>query len=153
MGRVSNRRKNADSKKKGFKKSRITKRRARDIDQIQDDLQHVKQGISKLVGEKVKFNEDLPITLIDEIKGSDLYNLVRNADKVVAFHGMMTNLASINKHKVLDLFHCNIRNWDDYRNYRNSFYEFKPSYNGYDFIIPSKNIKKTLKKIRYSLKK
>ncbi len=60
MGRVSNRRKNADSKKKGFKKSRITKRRARDIDQIQDDLQHVKQGISKLVGEKVKFNEDLP---------------------------------------------------------------------------------------------
>lgn len=60
MGRVSNRRKNADSKKKGFKKSRITKRRARDIDQIQDDLKHVKQGISKLIGEKVKFNEDLP---------------------------------------------------------------------------------------------
>ena len=60
MGRVSNRRKNADSKKKGFKKSRITKRRARDIDQIQDDLKHVKQGISKLVGDKVKFDEDLP---------------------------------------------------------------------------------------------
>ena len=88
----------------------------------------------------------------DNIEGIDLFNVINNSRKIIAFHGMMTNLASINKHKVLDLFHCNIRNWDDYRNYRNSFYEFKPSYNGYDFIIPSKNIKKTLKKIRYSLK-
>ncbi len=93
------------------------------------------------------------VIFFDNIDGADLYNTIINSKKVVAFHGMMTNLASINKHKVLDLFHCNIRNWDDYRNYRNSFYEFKPSYNGYDFIIPSKNIKKTLKKIRYSLKK
>lgn len=93
------------------------------------------------------------VIFFDNIDGADLYNTIINSKKVVAFHGMMTNLASINKHKVLDLFHCNINNWDDYRNYRNSFYEFKPSYNGYDFIIPSKNIKKTLKKIRYSLKK
>ena len=93
------------------------------------------------------------VIFFDNIDGADLYNTIINSKKVVAFHGMMTNLASINKHKVLDLFHCNIRNWGDYRNYRNSFYEFKPSYNGYDFIIPSKNIEKTLKKIRYSLKK
>ena len=93
------------------------------------------------------------IIFFDNIDGEDLYNTIINSKKVIAFHGMMTNLASINKHKVLDLFHCNINNWDDYRNYRNSFYEFKPSYKGYDFTIPSKNIQKTLKKIRYSLKK
>ena len=91
------------------------------------------------------------IIFFDNIDGEDLYNTIINSKKVIAFHGMMTNLASINKHKVLDLFHCNMNNWDDYRNYRNSFYEFKPCYNGYDFIIPSKNIHKTLKKMRYFL--
>ena len=57
MGRVSNRRKNADSKKKGFKKSRITKRRARDIDQIQDELKNEQEKGAKLVFE---LDEDLP---------------------------------------------------------------------------------------------
>ena len=99
------------------------------------------------------FNEDLPITLIDEIKGSDLYNLVRNADKVVAFHGMMTNLASIEKRPVLDLFHCEIKSLHDYRRYKNAMYEFKPNYKDYDFIVPSKNLSKTLNKMRFSLKK
>ena len=55
------------------------------------------------------------------------------------------------KKKVLDLYFCEIKNWDDYRKYRNSFYEFKPSYNGYDFIIPSKDIKKTIKKMNFFL--
>jgi len=93
------------------------------------------------------------VLFFDNIDGEDLYNVIRNSKKVIAFHGMMTNIASINHQKVLDLFHCNINNWDDYRNYRNSFYEFKPSYSGYDFTIPSKNINKTLKKIRFSLEK
>ena len=35
-----------------------------------------------------------------KLKDSILYNLIRNADKVVAFHGMMTNLASIEKRPV-----------------------------------------------------
>ena len=64
MGRVCNRRKNAASKKKGFKKSLDTKRRPRDIDQIQDDLAQLREGKTKfgkeLVGEKVVFDEDLP---------------------------------------------------------------------------------------------
>ena len=64
---------------------------------------------------------------------------------------MMTNLGSLNKKKVLDLFYCKIDNKKDYQNYRNSFYEFKPVYNDYDFTIPSKKIDKTLKKINYSL--
>ena len=65
---------------------------------------------------------------------------------------MMTNLGSLNKKKILDLFFCEINKYRDYHNYRNSFYEFKPKYIGYDFIIPSKNIHKTIKKIQYSLK-
>ena len=93
------------------------------------------------------------VLFFDNIDGEDLYNVIRNSKKVIAFHGMMTNIASINHQKVLDLFHCNINNWDDYRNYRNSFYEFKPNYSGYDFTIPSKNIDKTIKKIRFSLEK
>ena len=79
--------------------------------------------------------------------------MIRLSKKVIAFHGMMTNLASIEKKSVLDLFYSKIENWNDYRNYRNSFYEFKPNYNGYDFIIPKKDIKKTIKKINFSITK
>ena len=80
-----------------------------------------------------------------------MYNVIRNSSRIVAFHGMMTNIGSINKQNILDLFHCNIKNWNDYRNYRNSFYEFKPNCPGYNFIIPSKNINKTIRKMRYFL--
>ena len=61
---------------------------------------------------------------------------------------MMTNLGSLNKKEIIDMWFCDINNWDDYRNYRNAFYEFKPIYEGYNFIIPSRNMKKTIKKIR-----
>ena len=37
--------------------------------------------------------------------------------------------------------------------YKNALYEFKPSYKDYDFIVPSKNIKKTINKMKFSLKK
>ena len=93
------------------------------------------------------------IIFFDNIEGVDLYNLIKYSRKIVAFHGMMTNLASLEKKPVLDLFHCNINNIEDYRKYRNSFYEFKPSYRNYDFIIPSKDIKKTIRKMAYSLNK
>ena len=92
------------------------------------------------------------VIFFDNLEGEDLYNVIKNSQKVVAFHGMMTNLASIEKKPVLDLFYCNINTWEDYRKYRNSFYEFKPKYKGYDFIIPSKDINKTLNKITFSFK-
>ena len=72
---------------------------------------------------------------------------ILNSSKVIAFHGMMTNLASVNKKKVIDMWFCDIKNHNDYKNYRNAFYEFKPKYNGYNFIIPSKQIDKTIKKL------
>ena len=64
----------------------------------------------------------------------------------------MTNLGSLMKKSITDLWFCEINNWHDYRNYRNAFYEFKPKYNGYDFIIPSKDIKKTFRKLIFSIK-
>ena len=93
------------------------------------------------------------ITLFDNIEGEDLYYTIQNSSKVLAFHGMMTNLGSLEFNKVLDLWFCDIRNLDDYKNYRNAFYEFKPVYDGYNFRIPSKDISKTIRKIRYSLTK
>ena len=91
------------------------------------------------------------IFLFDNIEGIDLFNIINNSKKVIAFHGMMTNLGALNKKKVLDLFFCKINNKKDYHNYRNSFYEFKPVYKDYDFTIPSSDINKTLKKMNYSL--
>ena len=92
------------------------------------------------------------IYLFDNIKGKDLYNTIRLSSKIIAFHGMMTNLGSLMKKSITDLWFCEINNWHDYRNYRNAFYEFKPKYNGYDFIIPSKDIKKTFRKLIFSIK-
>ena len=97
-------------------------------------------------------NKNKNIIFLENIEGFDLFNVIGYADKVVAFHGMMTNLASLLKKPVLDLFHFNIQDWQSYRNARNFFYEFKPIYKNYDFIIPKKNINKTVRKMRYSLK-
>ncbi len=98
---------------------------------------------------KKMINKDLnsKIVLYDNIEGEDLYKTIINSSKVIAFHGMMTNLASISKKKVIDMWFCNIKNLNDYKNYRNAFYEFKPKYDGYNFIIPSKQIDKTIKKL------
>ena len=93
------------------------------------------------------------ILFFNNIEGEDLFNVIKLSDKVIAFHGMMTNLGYLLNKPVLDLFHCKINNWNDYRSYRNSFYEFKPKSKNYDFIIPKKNINKTLNKINFSLKK
>ena len=98
------------------------------------------------------FDKKTKILFIENIQGIDLYNLIRFSKKIICFHGMMTNLASIEKKKVLDLWYCRNRNWEDYRNSRNSFYEFKPKYKGYDFIIPSKSIEKTIRKMKFSFK-
>ena len=100
-----------------------------------------------------KKNNDSKIYLYDNISGIDLFNVINRANKVVAFHGMMTNLASIEKKNVLDLFLCEINTIADFRRYKNALYEFKPSYDNYDFIVPSKDIDKTIRKMKFSLKK
>ena len=115
--------------------------------QIKDKFNYYDFKIDKFI------NNNSNIILLDNIEGADLYNVIRNASKIIAFHGMITSFAWIEKKKVLDLYDVEINNWDDYRKYRNSFYEFKPSYNGYNFIIPKKNIMKTIDKMKFFLRK
>ena len=62
------------------------------------------------------------VLLFDNIVGEDLFNVIKYAHIVVSFHGMMTNLASLLKKPVLDLWHCRINSWEDYRKYRNAEY-------------------------------
>ena len=102
---------------------------------------------------KKNIDNSSKVVFFDNIKGVDLYNIIKYSKKTIAFHGMMTALSSIEKKNVLDLYYCKIRSWHDYRNYRNSFYEYKPSYKGYDFIIPRKDINKTINKMKFSLEK
>tara|TARA_Y100000590_G_scaffold467765_1_gene647880 strand:- start:1113 stop:2153 length:1041 start_codon:yes stop_codon:yes gene_type:complete len=97
------------------------------------------------------FDKPGKIFFFDNIDGLDLYNVIKCSKKVIATHGMMTNLGALCRKPVLDLYHCVINNKDDYHSYKNAFYEFKASYSDYDFIIPSKNIEKTIKKMRFSL--
>lgn len=121
----------------------------RDIE-INNKNDLLKEKFKTIDFEKNKiFNKNLStkIILYDNIKGEDLYETILNSSKVIAFHGMMTNLASINKKNTIDMWFCDIKNYNDYRNYRNAFYEFKPKYKGYNFIIPSKRIDKTIKKL------
>ena len=98
-----------------------------------------------------KYINNSNIYLYEEIVGSDLLHIINNSKKVIAFHGMMTNLASINKKPVLDLFFCEIKSTSDLNRYKNAIYEFKPRYKNYDLIIPSKNLEKTLRKMKFSL--
>ena len=101
-------------------------------------------------------NRKKNIIFLDNIEGIDLFNVIGHSSKVVAFHGMMTGIASLFKKPVLDLFHIDVlienMDWESYRRTRNFFYEFKPVYKNYDFIIPQKNFIKTLKKMKFSLK-
>lgn len=122
--------------------------------EIDENTKILKENFNSFDFKTLKYlDKSKKIIFFDSIDGEDLYNVIRLSKKVVAFHGMVPSLASINKVPVLELFHCNIKNWNDYRNYRNAFYEFKPRYKGHDFIIPQKDIKKSLKKMNYSLKK
>ena len=93
------------------------------------------------------------VLLIDNIAGEGLFNLIKYSNKVVAWHGQMTSLGFILKKNVLDLWYVNINTWEDYRKYRNAFYEFKPKNENYDFTIPNKNVRKTIRKMKFSLKR
>ena len=98
------------------------------------------------------YNSENNILFFDNVEGEDLYNLVKYSKKVIAFHGTITSIAMLNNTPVLDLFYCDIKNIKDYHSYKNAFFEFKPRYNGYDFIIPNKSVKKTLNKMNFAIR-
>jgi len=93
------------------------------------------------------------VLLIDNIGGEDLFNVIKYSNKVVAWHGQMTSLGFILKKNVLDLWYVNINTWEDYRKYRNAFYEFKPKNENYDFTIANRNVRKTIRKMKFSLER
>jgi len=86
---------------------------------------------------------------LPNIKGADFFNSIKNSDLVIAFHGSITSIAAINNVSVLDIFHTNIQNKKDFFRYKNSFHEFKFKKDNYEFIIPSSNISKTIKKVNH----
>ena len=93
------------------------------------------------------------VLLIDNIIGEDLFNLIKYSNKVVAWHGQMTSLGFILEKNVLDLWYLNINTWEDYRKYRNAFYESKPKNENYDFTIANRNVRKTIRKMKFSLER
>ena len=96
-------------------------------------------------------NNEGNILFLDNIEGKDLLNVIKLSKKVISPHGTMTSLAFLCKRPVLDLFYCKIDSSKDYYGHKNAFHEFKPNYQGYDFIIPRNDINKTLRKIKFSL--
>ena len=46
-------------------------------------------------------NDKSKIFLFDNIEGKDLFNLIDYSNNIISFHGMMTNLGSLNHKKLL----------------------------------------------------
>ena len=80
-----------------------------------------------------------------------MLNSIKFSKKTVSCHGTITLLGNLIGTPILDLFYCEIRNQKDYHRYKNSFHEHVPK-NNYDFIIPKKDIYKTIKKMKFSFK-
>ncbi len=98
-------------------------------------------------------NNQKNIYFLDDIEGLNLFNIIGYAENIVACHGMVTNLASLLNKPVLDIFDFRMETPELYRTARSSFYEFKPKYKGYNFILPKRNINKILKKFKFALTK
>ena len=81
-----------------------------------------------------------------------MFNTIRLSKKTIACHGTITLLGNLIKVPILDLFHCKIKNKDDYHRYKNSFHEHVPNDKSYNFIVPRKDISKTIQKMKFALK-
>ncbi len=76
--------------------------------------------------EKCKFL-DSNITYLHNIKISDLFKIIAHASHVISPHGTMTVMASYLNINVIDIYDVTIS--------KNSFREFKPQNNNYNFLI------------------
>jgi len=90
------------------------------------------------------------VIYLENIDGLDLFNVIKKAKKTIACHGTITLLGNLVNTPILDLFNCEINSNKDFYQYKNSFHEHVPK-NNYDFIIPNKNIDKSLRKMKFSL--
>ena len=81
-----------------------------------------------------------------------MFNVIKLSKKTIAVHGTITLLGNLLGVPILDIFYCNIKNSDDFYRYKNAFHEWKPNDINYNFIVPSKNLNKTINKMLFSLK-
>ena len=87
--------------------------------------------------DQINFNQN--IHYLHNIDTCDLFKLISLTDVTISPHGAMTVMASYLKKKVIDIFDVNIT--------INSFREFKPNNDNYNFIIIKSDFKKVLYKI------
>jgi len=95
---------------------------------------------------------DPNILYLENIEGLDFFNVIRLSKKTIACHGTITLIGYIAKTSILDLFYCKIRNNNDYYRYKNSFHEHVPYNKNYNFIIPKKDLDKTINRIKFYFK-
>ena len=98
-------------------------------------------------------NNNSKILYLPNLDGIEMFNTIKKAKKVIACHGTITLLSNLVKVSTLDIFYCKINNSDDFYRYKNSFHEWKPNSNNYDFTIPNLNLNKSLNKMKKFLKK
>ena len=92
------------------------------------------------------------VLYLPNISGLDMFNAIKLSKKTIAVHGTITLLGNLLRVPILDIFYCNIKNNDDFYRYKNAFHEWKPNDINYNFIVPSKNLNKTINKMLFSFK-
>ena len=97
-------------------------------------------------------NKTSKVLYLPNISGLDMFNAIRFSKKTIAIHGTITLLGNLLNVPILDLFYCDIKNRDDFYRYKNAFHEWKPNNISYKFLIPSKNLNKTINKMLVYIK-
>ena len=123
-----------------------------DIDRISDN-DYFKNKYDWYDFKSKKYNiNDNKILYLENIDGIDLASCISLSKITIACHGTITLLGDILKTPILDFFYCTIKDKDDYHRYKNSFHEHVPNNRNYKFIIPKKDIFKTINKMKFALK-
>ncbi len=97
-------------------------------------------------------NKSSNVLYLPNISGLDMFNAIKFSKKTIAVHGTITLLGNLLNVPILDLFYCDIKNRDDFYRYKNAFHEWKPNDINYKFLIPNKNLNKTINKMLFYIK-
>ncbi len=92
------------------------------------------------------------VLYLPNISGLDMFNVIKFSKKTIAIHGTITLLGNLLNVPIIDLFYCDIKNRDDFYRYKNAFHEWKPNDISYKFLIPNKNLNKTIDKMLVYIK-
>ena len=127
-----------------------------EIPKILEDIENLRQKtlIAEIKSFRNKIDSDRKNLLVianqlknDDLKTDDMDNHI----KIILSRAISEVSSTIQKE--FQTSFAEINSINDFRRYKNALYEFKPKYKQYDFIVPSKNIFKTIRKIQFFLKK